>query len=412
MRQLSDTGLRRLAWAMWWVMPVSIAVSVFVMYADPRTSGSWNNAAASELAFVVMIMAFPLVGLLILRQQPRNAIGWLLEGVGLAWGVGGFFDAYATYGLVIHPGSLRGAGVVAALNEGSWVPGIGLMGTFLILLYPDGHLPSPRWRPVAWLSAVTLVVVMLVIDFLPSKMQEGPVPGMTNPIGWEAGEGVLTVLLIVFLPLVPISILACATGLVTRFRRARGVERQQLKWLATAGAVVAFLYLLTMVSVLLAERNALTQTPVLGVLQNAALLSFVLLPVAIGMAILRHGLYEIDVVIKRTLVYAVLTATLVGVYLGSVLLLQLFLSPLTEKSDFAVAGSTLAVAALFGPVRRRTQLTVDRRFYRSNYDAAQTVDEFAARLRHQVDLDAVGADLRGVVHASVQPAYVTLWIRP
>jgi len=357
-------------------------------------------------------MAFPLVGLLILRRQPRNAVGWLLEGVGLAWGVGGFFDTYAIYGLVIHPGSLPGAGIVAALTEGMWVPGIGLMGTFLILLYPDGHLPSPRWRPVAWLSAITLVVVMLVIDFLPSKMSEGPVPDMTNPIGWEAGEGVLTVLLIVFLPLVPISILACATGLVTRFRRARGVERQQLKWLATAGAVVAFLYLLTMVSVLLIKSTALTQTPVLDFLQNAALLSFVLLPVAIGMAILRHGLYEIDVVIKRTLVYAVLTATLLGIYLGSVLLLQLLLSPLTEKSDFAVAGSTLAAAALFGPVRRRIQLTVDRRFYRSKYDAARTVDEFAARLRHQVDLDAVGADLRGVVHASVQPAHVTLWIRP
>jgi len=408
MRPLSDTGMRRLAWVMWWVMPVSFAVSLPVMYADPRT-GSWSNAQA---AFDVMLMAFPLVGLLILRRQPRNAVGWLLEGVGLAWGVGGFFDTYAIYGLVIVPGSLPGAGIVAALTEGMWVPGIGLMGTFLILLYPDGHLPSPRWRPVAWLSAITLVVVMLVIDFLPSKMQEGPVPDMTNPIGWEAGEGVLTVLLIVFLPLVPISILACAAGLVTRFRRARGVERQQLKWLATAGAVVAFLYLLTMVSVLLIKSTALTQTPVFDVLQNAALLSFVLLPVAIGMAILRHGLYEIDVVIKRTLVYAVLTATLLGIYLGSVLLLQLLLSPLTEESDFAVAGSTLAVAALFGPVRRRIQLTVDRRFYRSKYDAARTVDEFTARLRHQVDLDAVGADLRGVVHASVQPAYVTLWIRP
>ena len=139
---------------------------------------------------------------------------------------------------------------------------------------------------------------MLVIDFLPGKMEEGPVPDMTNSIGWEAGEGVLTVLLIVFLPLVPISILACAAGLVTRFRRARGVERQQLKWLATAGAVVAFLYLLTMVSVLLIKSTALTQTPVFDFLQNAALLSFVLLPVAIGMAILRHGLYEIDVVIN------------------------------------------------------------------------------------------------------------------
>lgn len=411
MRRLSDGTLRRLAWVAWWVMPASFAVSVPLQYVNTSGHGP-PSGSAFDLVFTSLIMGFPLVGLLILRQQPRNVIGWLMEGVGLVWGISGLLDAYAFYGLVVAPGSLPAPDVVAALLEGIWAPGIGLMGTFVILMYPDGHLPSPRWRPAAWLSGVTLVMVTLVIDLIPGQLQEGPVPGMANPIGWQAGEGVLTILLIVFLPLVPLSILLCVTGLVTRFRRSRGIERQQLKWLASAGAVVASLYLLAMLSHLLTGTTALTQTPALDILQKVCLLSFVILPVAIGMAVLRHGLYEVDVVINRTLVYATLTAMLVVVYLGSVLLLQLALSPLTNESDLAVAGSTLTVAAVFRPARFRIQRTVERRFYRSKYDAGLTVEEFAARLRREVDLDAVGADLRDTIHASVQPAHVSLWIRP
>ncbi len=361
-----------------------------------------------------MIVVFPVTGALILGRQPRNRIGWLLQLIGLVWLVGAFTDSYATYGLLVEPGSLPGADIAAAINGTIWAPGLGLTGTFLILLYPDGHLPSPRWRPVAWLSAVTIVAVTVAVDFLPGRLEESPVPDLANPIAWEAGEPALTVLIFVFLPLLPLCIVACAVGLVRRFRRSRGVERQQLKWLASAGAVVAFLYLVTMVTVL---TNDLVQfvaprTAWVTGLQTASIYSFALLPIAIGIAILRHGLYEIDVVINRTLVYGSLTAALAGVYLVSVLLLQLVLSPLTRQSELAVAGSTLAVAALFGPARVRIQRIVDRRFYRNRYDAARTIDEFSDRLRHQLDLDAVGADLRTVVQESMQPAHVSLWLRP
>jgi len=284
----------------------------------------------------------------------------------------------------------------------------------LILFYPDGHLPSPRWRPLAWLSAVTMLVVTVTIVFQPGKMAEGPVPTMENPIGSQAAEPLLKILLAIFLPLLPLCIVACAVALVRRFRRSRGIERQQLKWLATAGAVVAFAYLLTMVTVLLTATTELWSDTARWVtaLQNLSILSFVLLPAAIGIAILRHGLYGIDVIINRALVYGFLTATLAAVYLGSVLLLQLALSPLTNQSDLAVAGSTLAVAALFGPVRTRSRHVVDRRFYRSRYDAARTLDDFGVRLRHELDLDAVGADLRAAVHETVQPTHVSLWLRP
>ncbi len=372
-RTVPDATLRRLAWAATAVMPVSAVLGVGVRLGDA-------GGASQELVLLATIVVFPLVGLLILRQHPRNRVGWLLEGVGVVWGTAGLVDVYAAYGLVVAPGSVPGAAVAAALTEGAWAPGIASMGTLLVLLFPDGRLPSPRWRAVAWVSVVAPVLVAVVIAVRPGRSSEGPVPGLVNPLGWQAGEELLQVLLAVLLPLVPLSVLACAVSVVVRFRRSAGVERQQLKWLASAGAVVAFLYLLAMVSTLLVSVTSLPQPAALGALQNACVLSFVLLPLAIGTAVLRHGLYEIDTVINRALVYTGLTTTLLVVYLLMVLMLQLVLAPVTEGSDLAVAGSTLAVAAAFGPARRRIQRLVDRRFYRSRYDAVRTVEEFTARL--------------------------------
>lgn len=415
MRRIEDRTLRRLAWAGWWLLAAVFLSGLPLLLVDqPASTGSWGgNGFAANVLFGLVVLTFPLVGLLILRQQPRNTIGWLLQAIGLVWALNGLADNYATLGMVVAPGSVPGPEFVAAFSEAGWVPAIGLMGTFLLLLYPDGHLPSPRWRPVAWVCAATMVLGTAAIIFSPGQMEESPLPQTENPLAWQAGEPLLVGLLVVVLPLLPLGILTCAVALVRRFRRSRGVERLQLKWLASAGTVVALLYALTLLAVLLTDVTHVSYPGANGVrlLQIVSLLSFVLVPVSIGIAILRHGLYEIDVVINRALVYGGLTATLVGVYLGSVLLLQLFLSPVTNQSDLAVAGSTLIVAALFGPARRRIQHLVDRHFYRSRYDAARTLEEFAARLRHQVDLDAVGSDLRRVIDSSVQPAHVSLWIR-
>lgn len=414
--RLSDAALRRAAWGATAFLPATVLVSVpvAIQMGPASHAGGWENGQVNDYAFSLVVLAFPLAGLLILRRQPRNRIGWLLEAVGLVWGLSGLANVYSAYGLVVAPGSLPGPGVVAAATAGDWAPGIGLMGTFLILLFPDGRLPSPRWRPVAWVAAASMVIVPVTIAFMPGKIDStGALPTMDNPIGSEWAQPVLTVLLVVFLPLIPLSILACAVSLVHRFRHASGLERLQLKWLATAGAFVACLYLTVMATTL-----TTTFFPFQGAdprwvapLQVASITSFVLVPSAVATAVLRHRLYEIDTVINRALVYGSLTVSLTAVYIGSVLLLQLLLSPFTNQSDLAVAGSTLAVAALFGPARKRFQSAVDRRFYRSRYDAARTLDDFAARLRHEVDLDAVADDLSRTVGDTVHPAHVSLWIR-
>ena len=414
----SDTVLRRLAWtSASFIAAMFVAAIVLTLLAPlpPVSEEAWSGGGAlGEAVFGVVVMTFPVVGLIVLRRQPDNRIGWLLLGIGMLWGLVLLGDNYATYGLVVDPGSLPAPDIVAALNEGTWVPGIGLMGTFLILLYPDGHLPSPHWRPVAWVSAITIVLLGFAVDLSPGSMEESPVPTMENPIAWEAAEPVVNAVTFVFFPMLPLCIVACAVALVRRFRRSRGVERLQLKWLAAAGAVVAFIYLVAISSVVLSDLGLLPpgRASWFIFLSTTSTLSFALLPASIGIAVLRYGLYEIDVVINRALVYAGLTALLAGVYLGSVLLFQLVLEPITQESDLAVAGSTLAVAGLFGPARRRIQRIVDRRFYRQRYDAVQTLEDFAVRLRHQVELDAVGADLRNVVNGSVQPAHVSLWMRP
>jgi MFS family permease len=408
--RLSDRTLRRAAWVATAFLPASVVMSVPVVARVSAVDPSWNSGLVGEAAFLLVLLSFPLAGLLVLRRQPRNRVGWLLEGVGLIWGLGVITDVYSAYGMVVAPGVLPGAGIVAGATAGSWALGMGFMGTFLILLFPDGRLPTPRWRPVAWIAGVSMV--MVIIAFMPGKPAESAVPTMDNPLGSEWAEPVLMGLLFVFLPLIPLSILACAVSLVLKFRRSSGVERLQLKWLASAGVVVAVLYVIAMATTL--TTDAPFQDPNREwalILQTVSILSFVLLATAIAIAVLRHRLYGIDTVINRTLVYGSLTVALAAIYIGSVLLLQLLLSSFTSQSDLAVAVSTLTVAALFRPARRRIQSAVDRRFYRSRYDAARTLEDFTARLRHEVDLDAVADDLSRTVGDTVHPAHDSLWIR-
>ncbi len=410
------TVARRLAWLAWWTVLAAGALRVALVLDDWRGDDGWAGSLQSECAFVAIIVTFPVVGLAILARQPGNRVGWMLHGVGLAWAVSWLLDAYARLGLVIEPGSVPGPGVAAAVNEGSWTWGVIVMGFYLVLLFPDGRLPSPRWRWFAWATGIAALVVQVVITLSPGELLEAPVEGMQNPIGLESFAGALDVLLVLSVPFFPVGLVAAAASLVLRFRRSRGIERAQVKWLAAAGAVVAAAYVATVVSTLGTELLAGdrgTYVPPLAVrlLEDTSVLTFGLLPWAIGAAILRYRLYDIDLVINRTLVYGSLTVALGSAYLASVLVLRVALDPLTSGSDLAVATSTLAAAALFRPLRARIQAAVDRRFYRARYDAARTLETFAVHLRDELDLESLQRDLRGIVHDTVQPTQVSLWLR-
>jgi hypothetical protein len=289
------------------------------------------------------------------------------------------------------------------LGNWAWAPGLGLLITFALLLFPNGRLPSHRWRPVAWLSATSIAIICG-----PGAAWSWPQRGLTllasNEEGLENAPHLVQLLVQAGLPLLLLCGLASVAALLVRFRRSRGVERQQLKWFAFAGVItVAGLVLIVTPSQYgwIGPLNALVALPIL-----------VSMPIAAGIAILRYRLYEIDRVINRTLVYGLLTVLLGVIYTGSVFGLGQLLSPATGESALAVAASTLAVAALFRPARRRIQAVVDRRFNRRKYNTATTIQAFSTHLREQVDLDTLSAELLAVVDQTMEPTRVSLWLRP
>jgi hypothetical protein len=360
------------------------------------------------------MLSFPVVGTLIASRSPRNSIAWIMIWLGLSGAIASILGAYAEYGLVVKPGSLPSANFAVALSQPMWVPFIGLSGTFLILLFPDGRLPSPRWRAWAWISASSLVISFMFILTLPgsfadSTFADSGFPNVQNPLGVEAlghlGGAAYSVLI-----LIPISIVGCAAGLVTRFRRSHGRERLQLRWLATAGSVVAVSYLLLML--LSAVFGFVGDEPEwVRSVQAIGIAPFILIPISIGVAILRHRLYDIDLIINRTLVYGALTAALFLAYLGAISISQALVKPVAGGSDLSVAASTLAVAALFRPVKIAIQGFIDRRFYRRKYDAQRTLESFSARARDRVDLEGLGDELLSLVSDAMQPAHVSLWLK-
>ncbi len=362
---------------------------------------AWGTEAGTVL-FVVTSLAYSLVGALLVSRDARNAVAWICLGSGLAVAFMELVAQYALQAIVIRPDALPAAATVAWIGQWSYLPVIALIGLYLVLLFPDGRLPSPRWRVVAWLGGLSVAIAGLSAATLagPLELQ----PSIDNPYAVSGPELLGDV---GFLGLLSCMI-AAAVSMVRRMRRSAGAERQQLKWFAFAAGVLALVFVpASMLDS--TDREALPIGMVLA--QDLTSMLFAGLPIAVGIAITRYRLYDIDVVINRTLVYGALSATLAGTYLCGVLLLQLALSPLTESNGLAIAASTLAVAALFQPARRRIQATVDRRFYRQKYDAAQTLDRFGTHLRDEVDLEALGLSLRTVVAETMQPAHVTLWLR-
>jgi hypothetical protein len=351
------------------------------------------------------------VGALIVSRHPENPIGWLCLADGFLWMTTDMLDYHSVYGIA-KPGSLPFPLGAAAINDLLWVPSVGLLATYVFLLFPNGRLPSRRWRPLAWLSGVVKVSVSVGVMLSPGSLDT--LKGMRNPFGLEAAPWVTTVAYAI-LPLLPLCMLASALSLVLRYRRSKGDERQQIKWIAFAASLVALVYLITMVASFTHPSEAWTTAGSvwwLNLLTIAALLSFVTIPIAVGVAILKYRLYDIDLIINRTLVYGTLTATLVALYFGGIVVSQrLFVLLTGQKSTLAVVASTLLIAALFTPLRRRIQRFIDRRFYRRKYDAAKTFQAFSAKLRDETDLNALNAELVGMVRETMQPAHVYLWLR-
>jgi hypothetical protein len=294
------------------------------------------------------------------------------------------------------------------LGQWLWAPGLGLILVFLPLLFPDGHPPSHRWRPVAWLGGISigLAVVSSMILLWPER-------GPALVTGDESPSHVVDVILLFALPLMLLAGLGAVISLLVRFRRARGDERQQIKWFASAAALTFVWILVSEVFEELISIEGGVPEAILAFTSASASLVIPSIPIATGIAILRYRLYDIDILINRTLVYGSLTAMLVSLYfVGIVVLQRVFVLLTGEQSTLAVVASTLSIAALFNPLRRRIQSFIDRRFYRRKYDARKTLEAFSATLRSETDLDRLGEHLAGVVGETMRPVHVSLWLRP
>ena len=398
-----------LAWSLCLLCVVLAAASLILALLNGRTLGeiflAWDGPSIALLP--TWTVSFSVVGALIASHRPENPIGWIFLAEGFCYGLLIAADEYATYALLTNPGSLPLGAEASWLAEWIWAPGLGLSLVFLPLLFPDGRPPSRRWRPVVWLGGLSIGLICVLTSIVlwpergPALVRPGSFPEFE---GWRyaVGEGLFKLVV----PMLFLAGLGAVISLLVRFRRARGDERQQIKWFASAAALS-----LVWIIVLGQSTRGLPE----AIVALSSLLVIPSVPIATGIAILRYRLYDIDILINRTLVYGSLTVMLALLYFGGVSGIQALFGALTgqeEQPQLAIVVSTLIIAALFNPLRRRIQAFIDRRFYRSKYDARMTLESFSAKLRDETNLDALNDDLVGVVRESMQPAHVSLWLRP
>jgi hypothetical protein len=385
-----------LAWSAWALTVPTTTVTLFFGLLNEPSSTRWDT-----VLLPVVILAYSTVGALIASYRPENAIGWLFLSGAFLWIAGELALEYGVYALITEPGTLPAGGWAAWF--GAWARAVGwfILVSFLLLLFPTGRLPSPRWRPVLW-AAVGLTALYTLSSWLSSDTIDLRLTFVRNPLGVESR--IMALLYELINTTFPLLIVASGLAVIARFRRSRGVERQQLKWFAYAVAVMSIVFVIWFsftLAGLVAPSSLMYDIPLLG------------LPVATGIAILKYRLFDIDLLINRTIVYGALTATLVALYFGVVVVLQRIVVLLAgQESTVAVVASTILIAALFTPLRRRIQSFIDRRFYRSRYDARKTLEAFSSKLRDETDLDALGDDLVEVVRETMQPAHASLWLRP
>lgn len=392
----------RAPWAVWLFTIIGLVGCLVIGTNADRPDGEIEPVIL--FAVFVMVLGFATVGALIVSRHPSNPVGWICGAVAVIYVSAGLADSSVTS----YPERVQDAGpavrLLIAIGESLWAVGLGLGATLLLLLFPDGRLPSRRWRPIAWAASAFLIVIPLALILTPGRIQGYPVQ---NPVGIPGAASVLEGIVgLTFLGLM-FTVPLCISSLFFRYRSAGPLQRQQLKWLLFATSLVGVLFSTAVVIDVIGNQSDAS-----GELSNflsTAGISFI--PIGIGVAVLKHRLYDIDVIINRALVYTGLTAVLALTYVTIVFGLQQILSPITEQSDLAIAASTLAVAALFRPMRSRLQGFIDHRFYRRKFDAQRTLDEFSSTLRDEVDLSALSSRLTGVVTDTMQPRHVSLWLR-
>lgn len=390
---------RRLAWATWAATLLGIAIGASLLVANRTTAvpvspigynGFWSFAA---LTFVGL--SFASVGALLALRRPGNAIGWLFCGTGVLAGAELLSSQYAIYGLLTEPGSLPRPELGAWLYEWTGFVAACITATFVLMLFPDGRLPSPAWRPLPWLAGIGIVLTASLLAVWPGPLLLTPF--VENPLRFAAARDAVVTVGLLGVGLVLGAVVLSIASLALRYRRARRLERQQIKWIAYIAGIHAVAFAMFTLQFYAA--------PALIALAASAI------PIATGIAILRHRLYDIDLLIKRTVVYGATSAAIAASFLIGIVALQALLRPLTSGSELAVAASTLVSFALFRPILRRVQDVVNRRFDRARYDAARTLEAFADRLRDEVDLDTLRGNLLSAVERTMAPAHASIWLR-
>ncbi len=400
-------AVARLSFGVAWsicLLCVGLAVGSLVLaFLNGRTLGEFF-VEENIVLIATLAVAFSGVGALVAAHRPGNSIGWIFCAAALCQVLAAFGDEYATYALITRPGSLPLGAEMSWLTEWIWAPGLGLILVFLPLLFPDGRPPSRRWRPVAWLGGLSIATAVVLASSLLWPERGTRLLGDAGIA--DRGPGWLVALLSAAFPLMLVAGLGAVISLFARFHRSGGEERQQIKWFAYAAALSLF-WVFLLDGVPDSGRVFEAAIAVLGLFVIPSI------PVAAGVAIFRYRLYDIDAIINRTLVYGLLTVSLALVYgVGVMVLQRLFVVLTGQGSQLAIVASTLGIAALFGPLRRRIQVLIDRRFYRRKYDAAKTLEAFSAKLRDETDLDRLGDELVSVVGGAVQPEHASLWLRP
>jgi len=402
---MSGRAVRAISWLAFPLMVALLLGQIYLAVANEAVDVPGAVViVASTLLSGLFGLGFLALGLLVAYRRPANPVGWIIVGAGMTAGLSDFVESYAVYALYTNPGALPGGDVMAWLSNWIFIPIIFAAPAMLFLLFPDGNLLSRRWLPVFWLVVLSNLAAITTSIFQP-VLNDPPFEGVGNPLGFSPPQAVITPLSYFGWPGMAASFLVAAVAMIIRLRRSQGVERQQLKWLAAAAAVLPLAS---------ASGVALYYLGYDSIAAYLAAFSIVPIFLAAGYAILRYRLYDIDIIINRALVYGPLTATLLAVYFGGVATTQAVFRALTGQEQFpqlAVVVSTLAIAALFNPLRRRLQASIDRLFYRKKYDAAKTLEGFSAKLRDETDLDELNDTLVSLVRETMQPEHVSFWLR-